>query len=458
MQPSQQRTTGRTGTGGSGRGGSRITTESQGITLGNKPVSNPYQGYQPKTQPITANNTLSPEYIAQNGFTGSGDKPATGEQPDWKDYLTYGTVVAGGILGADQIGKLLKTSQNSLVRSAGRLFKPNVVNITENPAVERGVSRLAGKEGKMLLNRGQVKTNTPQNPAANQQNPTYSPEVQVNTPAVTAGTRSQKVPVRGTDTGSTETRLTSGGNTRLKPGQVAEKPASNLETPFVETPALKSVSVGSPLKDFKLKGKNWADYSKEDRQHEGRTLAKILETKGDDYKGEGYQAEILQELKKSNPNIVKELRDAKGEELEKLIQKYFKKGGLVRKHQFGKKLVEGTKKAGKEAVTDTVIGNALDSRKSDRDFDMIDAVSLGASFVPGLNVASAAFDAGRNLYDEYKAGDLDSKDFVRNGLDFTTNLIPGAKAAKGAFKVTKQLMKPKTAAKVANLSKLIFTN
>ena len=58
---------------------------------------------------------------------------------------------------------------------------------------------------------------------------------------------------------------------------------------------------------------NLHDYSKEDRQHEGRELYNRLQNKGDDYKGEGYQAEILQELKKSNPNIVKELRDAKGE-------------------------------------------------------------------------------------------------------------------------------------------------
>ena len=200
----------------------------------------------------------------------------------------------------------------------------------------------------------------------------------------------------------------------------------------------------------------WKHNPNEDKANE---IAGILQ----DAKSPG-GTKLLAKLEKQSPELLERLRKAQASqdknEFQATINEILKlkKGGLVRKHQFGKKLVEGTKKAGKEAVTDTVIGNALDSRKSDRDFDMIDAVSLGASFVPGLNVASAAFDAGRNLYDEYKAGDLDSKDFVRNGLDFATNLIPGAKAAKGAFKVTKQLMKPKTAAKVANLSKLIFTN
>jgi hypothetical protein len=244
---------------------------------------------------------------------------------DWASYGQDLGTAAGTALATFGLGKLGEKikipevlKQNPIIRGSEKLANTSFGKRIFKPNLDMG---------KPIKNTTPKKVKTQQAP----QQPQTSPEVQVSTPPVTAGTRSQKVPVRGTDTGSTETRLTSGGNTRLKPGQVAEKPASNLETPFVETPALKSVSVGSPLKDFKLKGKNWADYSKEDRQHEGRELYNRLQNKGDDYKGEGYQAEILQELKKSNPNIVKELRDAKGEELEKLIQKYFKKGGLIRK-------------------------------------------------------------------------------------------------------------------------------
>lgn len=362
-------------------GGGSGTGRNQGLQLGNNPISQPYTKEQQekdrstKAQPYGGNNTLSPEYIAQHGFTGSGGKPAISQnQPDWKDYLTYGTVVTGGILGSDQIGKLLKRSQNSLVRGVSRLFKPDVVDVTENPAVERGVSRLAGKQGNILEGRNKSTIKQPQT----------SPEVQVNTPNIT------------------------------------------------------DMSVGKAVKE---RFNNAMDY-----------ISKLP------------NGQVKQDVQKDYFNMKANGID-ENEIMQRINQKYskelgvsFKKGGLVRKHQLGKKLVEGTKKAGKEALTDTAIGNILDSRKSERDFDMIDAVSMGASFVPGLNVASAAFDAGRNLYDEYQAGDLDSKDFVRNGLDFATNLIPGAKAAKGVFKVTKQLMKPKTAAKVANLSKLIFTN
>jgi hypothetical protein len=131
---------------------------------------------------------------------------------------------------------------------------------------------------------------------------------------------------------------------------------------------------------------------------------------------------------------------------------YEKQGGLL--YQKGGAL----KKAGKEILTDTVIGNVLDSQKSQREWDMGDTALTAMSFVPGLNVLSSGISAGRDLYDEYKAGDLDAKDFGRAGLDFATNLIPGAKAARGVYKVAKQVMKPKTAARVAGLSRLVFTN
>jgi hypothetical protein len=131
-----------------------------------------------------------------------------------------------------------------------------------------------------------------------------------------------------------------------------------------------------------------------------------------------------------------------------------KQGGLI--YQKGG-VTKALTKQGKEMLTDTAIGSVLDSQKSQREFDWLDGVSIAASFVPGLNVASSAFDASRNLYDEYQAGDLDSKDFIRNGLDFATNLVPGTKVAKKAYKFVRPL--GKTTAKVTGSAiKGVFTN
>jgi hypothetical protein len=361
----------------------RITTESQGVTLGNKPVSNPYQGYQPKTQPITANNTLSPEYIAQNGFTGSGGKPATGEQPDWKDYLTYGTVVAGGILGADQIGKLLKTSQNSLVRSAGRLFKPNVVNITENPAVERGVSRLAGKEGKMLLNRGQVKTNTPQNPAANQQNPTYSPEVQINTPNITD----------------------------MSVGKAVKERFNN------------AMDYVSKLPDGQVKQNIQKDYFN-------------MKANGID------ENEIMQRI---NQKYSKDLGVS------------FKKGGLVRKHQFGKKLVEGSKRGLKEAGVDTVLTMGTPEALKQREFDWIDGLTTAASFAGGVpGVIAGGIENIRDGVNAYKQGLLTPAYATQLVANTALGAVPGARAAQKAYKMSRVITNPKTAKLIAKTVSIPF--
>jgi methyltransferase-like protein len=56
-----------------------------------------------------------------------------------------------------------------------------------------------------------------------------------------------------------------------------------------------------------------------------------------------------------------------------------------------------------------------------------------------LSVAGSLIDNARDAYDEYKAGDLDYKDFIRYGADTATNIIPGMKALKNAKKIGSKL-------------------
>lgn len=424
-------------TGLSGR--NRVTSVGGSGTGRNQPV-NTGTSNQPANQQQTpikpqygdfANNTLSPEYIAQHGFTGDGGRGATNpNQPYGMDLgmntaMALGTAIGGSyalpyakrlLTRYSPVGKFknLAGQAQEYVQSKYNSVMGKNKTINEVPAAQQTATE---------------KVNIP------------SQKQRAERPTGNRLTRAEK---------KNEMK-----SAKEQP-QAETKQESKIETPFVQTES-KNVPLVSSFKDINFGGTKYKDLNPEDKAHELDVLGKTLQGKGDDFESEGYQKQFIQELKKTNPKIVAQLRDAYGTpEYSKLIQQLFKQGGIVKFQKGGIK--EAIKKGVKEKATDIGIGAVLDSKKAERDWDWIDSVSLGASFVPGLNVASSAFDAGRNLYDEYKAGDLDSKDFMREGLDFATNLIPGAKAAKKAYKLTRAVANPKVAKAIGGATRLVFTN